>query len=167
MIHTPPARAAALLSLAAAVASGAACRAATGPRSDAAACPQTYEFGNYGCARVVVVVAGPPVALPASYRFVVSATAVGAAAAGGPTASESPAALGTVRLQLTRWFPPAAGGDTISAWVAARVLDDPRPIVAGVPLPTFAADSVLRVLRFAPVGAVPPVDTVRLALRRP
>jgi hypothetical protein len=59
-----------------------------------------------------------------------------------------------------------ATADTLSVWVIGRLLDQSQPIVANVPLPTFAADSVLRVLHFAKVGSPAIVDTVRLTLRR-
>jgi hypothetical protein len=48
--------------------------------------------------------------------------------------------------------------DTLSVWVVARLLEDPGT-ASGSPLTTFAADSVLRVLRFAPLGTVPKTDT--------
>lgn len=52
-------------------------------------------------------------------------------------------------------------------WVVARMLDMSPPIVGGKPLPIFAADSVLRLVRFVPVGARSSADTVRLTLERP
>ncbi|HVE79645.1 MAG TPA: hypothetical protein VNA89_12310, partial [Gemmatimonadaceae bacterium] len=68
----------------------------------------------------------------------------------------------------TLWTPlQPAPADTLSVWVVARLLDTSGPPVAYEPLPTFAVDSALRRLRFAPVGARAPVDTVQLTLRRP
>jgi hypothetical protein len=116
---------------------------------------------------VLAIVEGPPAPWPPSYRFDVRAVpAVPDANAILGSAIAEPLDAGPVPLQLTLWIRPAIG-DTLSVWVVARLLEDPRPIVVGVPLPTFAVDSALRVVRFAPVGAVPPVDTVRLVLRRP
>ena len=70
-------------------------------------------------------------------------------------------------LQLTLWYGPIAEGDTMSVWVTARLFEDPRSNTTGTALPAFAADSALRVVRFAPVGSIPPVDTVHLTLHRP
>jgi hypothetical protein len=131
--------------------------------ADRGECPQTYEFGNYGCARVLAVVEAPP-QLPARYRYDVRAVP-----ARGPSRDPlnvAPAAApGEVPLQIILWTPLPGPGDTLSVWVVARLLDDTGP-ASGAPLTTFAADSVLRVLRFAPVGTVPKTDTVRLTLRR-
>lgn len=144
------------------------CRSATdNDRQELAACSQTYEFGNYGCARVVAAIDGPPSPWPTSYRLDVRA--VPARVSSGASVAVAPQpSLGAVPLRLTLRGPPSqAVGDTLSVWVVARMLEDPWPPVVGVPLPVFAADSVLRVVRWAPVGGVPQVDTVRLVLRRP
>lgn len=134
--------------------------------TDSDVCPQTAEFGNYGCARLVVIVQGPP-PWPALRRMDVRAVPArehtGADLALAPRPD-----TGAVPLGLIRWHPPAAGSeDTTSVWVSARILDDPQRGPAGVPLTVFAVDSVLHVARFAPVGSRPPTDTVRLTLRRP
>ena len=154
--------------IAAAVLVAAACRATTASeRARGDACPQTYEFGNYGCARVVALIDGPPRPWPDPYRFEARLTPARPSPAGSATSPTSTFAS-TVPLQYTLWSPLApAGTDTLSVWVVARMLEDPQPAVVGVPLPLFAADSVLRVLRFAPVGSVPPTDSARLTLRRP
>jgi hypothetical protein len=135
--------------------------------AESEACAQTHEFGNYGCARIVVMVEGPPQPWPVGRRWDVRAMpardGTGADLALAPRPD-----TGAVRLGLVRWQPPAPGaGDSASVWVSARMLEDPRPVGSGVPLQVFAADSVLHVARFAAVGARPPVDTVRLTLRRP
>lgn len=155
------------LSLVAVVALVSACRMATSSDDqDSTLCPQTFEFGNYGCARVTVLVEGPPKPWPEFYRFDIRAAAARKDAgfdSSGPAASPN---IGSVRLQLTRWSPgPAGTGDTVTVWIVARMLDDVRPIVVGVPLPTFAADSISHVLTFASVGSSPKADTVRLILR--
>lgn len=135
-------------------------------QADSGTCPQTYEFGNYGCARIVVMVEGPPQPWPAFYRWDVRAVPAREGSGGDVAFSPRPD-TGMVPLQVTRWHSPGPGSeDTASVWVAARLLEDPRPIQSGVPLPTFAADSVLHVARFARVGERPPTDTVWLTLQR-
>jgi hypothetical protein len=125
------------------------------------ACPPTREFGNYGCARLVVMVQAPPQPWPAPYRWIVRA--VPARERTGADLALAPRPdTGAVSLELIRWQPPAAGSeDTTSVWVSAQLLDD-RP---GAPLTVFAADSALHVARFAAVGARPPTDTVWLTPR--
>jgi hypothetical protein len=131
---------------------------------DPFACQQTYEFGNYGCARLVVIVEGPPQPWPAAYRW--DTRAVPARDGTGTDLSLVPnPAPGVVSLRLIRYEQPAPGSeDTASVWVSARMLEDTRAV--GVPLPVFAADSVLHVARFAPVDGRAPEDTVRLTLRK-
>lgn len=152
-------------SLLAAAALCAGCRPATGLDDDGT-CQQTYEFGNHGCAHVVVMVQGPPEPWPTARRWDVRA--VPAREGTGAEVTFSPAPdTGAVPLRLIRRMSPAAGSDdTSSVWVSARMLEDPRPVVPGVPLRTFASDSVLHVARFAPVGSRPPVDTIHLTLQR-
>jgi len=130
--------------------------------ADRGECPQTREFGNYGCARVVAVLEAPP-QLPAKYRYDVKAVPARGLNR-DPSAFALSAAAGEVPLNITLWTPLPGGGDTLSFWIVARLLEEPA---AGAQLTTFAADSVLRVVRFAPVGAVPATDTVPLTLRRP
>jgi hypothetical protein len=141
------------------------CRLTTAVREDDRVCRQTYEFGNYGCARVLVMFEDPTAPAPASYRYDVRAVPANDRDGSTPSAFAPNPGPGAVPLQLTLWSPLRAG-DTLSVWVVARKLEDPRPVVVGVPLPVFAADSALRVLRFAPVGSVPKTDTVRLVLQR-
>jgi hypothetical protein len=125
-------------------------------------CQQTYEFGNYGCARLVVIVEGPPQPWPAVRR--VDVRAVPAREGTGSDVALAPFPdTGAVPLGLIRWHAPAPGsGDTASVWVSARMFDD-----RSARLTPFAADSVLHVARFAPVGSRAPLDTVWLTLRRP
>jgi len=131
------------------------------------ACPQTYEFGNYGCARVLVSLAQPPQPWPSAYRLDVRLRPADANA-GASTAIAPDPQWGDEPMVLVRWGPPpAAAGETLSVWVVAKMLEDPSPPVVGAPLAVFAADSVLRVLQFAPVGAVPPTDSVTLVVRTP
>ena len=68
---------------------------------------------------------------------------------------------------IRRLPPPEGAGDTLSVWVKAAILEEPRPIVVGVPLPVFASDSLYRLARSSGVGSVPIVDTLFLTRRRP
>jgi hypothetical protein len=145
-----------------------ACRSTAGvePRVDPEACPQTYEFGNFGCARVLALVEAPPQPWTTRYRLDVRLRPARPDAGVSPYVAPAPAP-GPVPLQLTLYTPlMPTPVDTLSVWVVGRLLDDSPPPPVNAPLPTLAADSVLRVLRFAPVGGRPAVDTVRLDLRR-
>jgi hypothetical protein len=130
--------------------------------ADRGECPQTREFSNHGCARVLAVVQ-PPAQLPAKYRYDVRAVPARGSSR-DPLAFALVTTPGEVPLQITLWSPLPNWADTISVWVVARLLEE-TPGAAS--LTTFAADSVLRLARFAPVGAVPKTDTVPLTLRRP
>lgn len=139
------------------------CSLLTGSDEDPAVCRQTYEFGNYGCARMVVIVEPPPQPWPVGYRWDVRAVAAREGTGTDETVSSRPD-TGAVPLRLIRRMQADPGSqDTASVWVVAKMLEDTRAI--GVPLPVFAADSLLHVARFAPVGSRPPVDTIRLTLR--
>jgi hypothetical protein len=148
------------------VAAASACaRSTPAEPTDPRLCPQTYEFGNYGCARVLAVVQAPPQPWPANYRYDVRVTPA-RPQSGFEIAFANPPAFGPAALTAIRWVPPVPRGtDTVSVWVVARMLDDVRPIVLGRPLPVFAADSTLRLARFVAVGAVAAIDTVALELR--
>ena len=140
----------------------ASCNPFTDPQSDLN-CPQTYEFGNSGCARLLVILDGPPLPWPASYRWSVRALPADSVLqvfALGP----DPVA-GQVPLKVTLWLPLAQGVDTASLWVVAKLLDDSGPIVVGVPLPVFAADSTLHPTVFVPVGERARTDTIHLSLK--
>ncbi len=130
------------------------------------ACPQTGEFGNYGCARVVAVLTFPPKPWPDRVRMDLRVRPVGS---GEDVFFQDPnPGEGVNPITIIRRLPPLkGGGDSLSVWVRAAILEDPRPIVVGVPLPVFAADSVIHLASFSGVGTVPAVDTVYLALKRP
>jgi hypothetical protein len=139
------------------------CNPFTGAEEDPARCNQTYEFGNFGCARIVVVYQPPPRPWPQGYRWDVRVRAAREGTGADAIFAQAPDSLGTP-LKLIRWYPPEPGSqDTSSVWVVARLLEDHGAV--NVPLPVFAADSVLHVARFAPVGSRPPVDTIRLTLK--
>jgi hypothetical protein len=145
------------------------CELLTRNEDDPERCNQTYEFGNSGCARLVVIVQPPPRPWPSGYRWDVR-TRPAREGTGTDVAFPPSPDSGANQVRLIRRMPHDAGSrDTASVWVTARMLEDPRPIQPGVPLPVFAADSVVHVARFAPVGSYAPVDTVRLTLtvRRP
>lgn len=128
-------------------------------------CPQTYEFGNYGCARFVVHLTYPPQPWPDSRRFDLRVHTSGSG--DEVLFQESRPSEGPNLITVTRWLPPPEGaGDTLSVWIRAAILEDPRPIVVGVPLPVFASDSTFHLARFSPVGSVPAVDTIRLTLEK-
>lgn len=136
------------------------------PVQDPAVCPQTYEFGNYGCARVVAVVEPASLPWPANYRWLTRmkpARAGTGAEASYPFENAPPA---TYKLELIRWFNSGGGVDTASVWVSSYQFDDPRPVQIGVPLSVFAADSVLHLVKFAAVGQRPQVDTVHLVMKK-
>lgn len=134
------------------------CGLITGPDGDDGSCPQSYEFGNYGCARLVVLLGPLPADAPLPYRWKVSAQgeSVETFEAGRSSWPEE------VELHLTFWLPLPAGDEADTVTVVAEVRDDSGPIMVGVPLPLFAVDSVRYGVRAAPVGERPPVDTVRL-----
>ena len=140
--------------------------------AEAEVCPQTYEFGNYGCAVVVAMLNEPARPWPTLYRVELTATPARESAGVGPAVSlDSPlnaAPLGPMSVRVTAWSRPTpVGADTLSIWVVARMLDMSPPIVGGRTLPTFAVDSVLRLVRFVPAGERYRADTVRLTPRPP
>ncbi len=138
-----------------------ACGVLTGPEVRDDTCPQTYEFGNYGCARLVVLPGSFPAAAPSPYRWKVGAEGqwVGTFKAGRNSLPEE------VQLHVTLWLPLPGGDDTTTVTVFAEARDDSGPVVVGVPLPLFAVDSVRQTVRFAAVGERPDTDTVRLDMR--
>ncbi len=156
------------LSTAAVIALANACRLGAGPDDqDLARCTSTYLIGDHGCALLTLLVEAPPKPWPEFYRFDIRATSVRNNAGFHSDAAVTPN-IGTVPLRLRRMSPGAAGtGDTVTVWIVARMLDDVRPIVVGVPLPTFAVDSIAHVVTFAGAGSRPKADTVRIFLRSP
>src|SRR2546425_478903 len=98
-----------------------------GDQRDARACPQTGEFGNYGCAVVegaVVGARGQPLG--------------GVAVAPGPSADggqfDTPFhytdASGRFELRLTRYV--SAPSDSASVWIHANVLPTPPEVVSTI-----------------------------------
>ena len=141
------------------------CSSSTGPGADER-CPQTYEFRNYGCARIVAMLEVVPEPWPAIFRWSVKSTAADTSLP--LSAMNNDPTDGAAPLTLTLYMAPLQyAGDTASVWITAKLLEDPRPIMVGVPLPVFASDSVLHVARFSEVGEIPAVDTVFLTLVAP
>ena len=123
---------------------------------DPAVCPQTYEFGNYGCAQVVARVTTQSDASVIGH-FAVSVKALDPNS-GFEVAGVQGATPGTYTISLTRWVPRMEGtGDTVSVWVKAGLFDASYTLVA--------VDSIPRVIRFAPVGQIRTVDSVSLVLK--
>lgn len=143
------------------------------PKEERDRCPQTYEFGNYGCAEIVGRLIAPdggparppgrpgpeisvsltqlsPVSAIASYTLVIRDT------------------TGTYRLHAIRYFDrPPAGPDTITVQVRAVWWDASSTASPEGFLPILAADSAVRQIRLVPVGERFITDTVDLWLRRP
>lgn len=141
----------------------AACRDPGGPSQDPAKCQQTYEFGNYGCTRVVAIVTPSGEGQAANHRMTVRVTPIGEHT-GFDQAIEFPAGY-LEHLQLIRWTPGHPPADTVAVWVTATMRDQAN-VVDGMPS-VVAVDSVRRVLRIGAVGALAPIDTVTLTLKSP
>lgn len=129
-------------------------------------CPQTYEFGNLGCARIVVLASFADAAWPDTMRIQVrvpdSLRIHGDVEGhvGGPVQR-------VLRLQLTDYegIQRRAASDSLEliAVVDERVL---RSYINTPLPPTLATVRRSVAPRFARVGQRPPVDTVRLEFRR-
>ncbi len=128
-------------------------------------CRQTGEFGNYGCARVVAIAEFADGDWPSATYAVVSAEAATWVAAGdgfvGPMVGDS-----VVFLRLIRWM-PATSPDSTAGVVRAVAFEQAARSSLGVSLlPPLARDSATFTVRWAAIGEVAPVDTVRVVLRR-
>jgi hypothetical protein len=157
--HAPSAHVARVrLLLWASVAGLAACGSPTGDDLSPGACPQTYEFGNTGCAEVqalVVSTAGQPlegrqVGLISKNRDLGILGEIG-----------STNARGEFRGRMTRMFgrPPVDGSpDTVTVVVIAS---DPWSA------PPRIVDSAMVLVTMAPVGAVPSPVQARVVLPIP
>jgi hypothetical protein len=127
----------------------------TDPANDRV-CPQTYEFGNYGCA----VVRGQ--ALDTSNQPM-SGVMIGLGSSAGSegfnTAGATTGIDGRFVIRLVRFAPSSStsGSDSASVWI--RGVSSPITIGSG----SSKRDSVLVRVRVAPVGATP--DTVAITLR--
>ena len=139
-----------------------ACNAPT-PPVDARLCPQTYEFGNTGCAEVTGIVLGST-GQPLSGTVVLPHYSAGGDIGGynEPIAATGPD--GRFQFRITRYFPRRSPvvPDTFSIYVIAQVLPPP----GGGPN-SLAVDSALLRLALAPVGAIPTPGDVVVNVRYP
>ncbi|MEZ4584820.1 MAG: hypothetical protein R2909_00260 [Gemmatimonadales bacterium] len=126
----------------------------TEPSDETIRCPQTSEFGNYGCVVVVGRVTGEEFQWTGTVRIYVKLEAV-TFGAGLDLANAELKDLGSFRLLATRNNAPIdPDRDTITVQVTARWFD---PSLRGI-------DSVRRQVRLIPVGEIVVPDTVELTL---
>ena len=142
------------------------CSSPTMPE-DRKPCPQSYEFGNYGCSRVVVIVDGPADSWPELRAWDVRVTPRRSNTAASANWSYSPGPGANV-ITLTRAFyrDDDKAVDTLGVTVKAALYTGRRYGEAIHPAEIFAIDSAFHIMRFVPVGSTPPTDSVRLTLRR-
>lgn len=139
-----------------------------------AVCPQSYEFGNFGCASLAIELVDAE-DMPVGARFHTSVVPVDSVLRTQFLVAynsfignfRSPGPTHRFGLTVTRVFVrgPIDRPDTVTVRILAYVLDNPNSHPRGA-LPILAADSVDRQVRVVPVGARPGVDTVVLRLRR-
>ena len=143
------------------------CRAPTDNEAKAweGPCPQTYEFGNYGCARFVILadfgVSEWPGTSRGFFGAILDGGSVGSSAMQLPPAGEH-----VVRLIVTDFAGYSRSPAADSIWLRGTVIDHAGPIVIGGGPQVLARDSVRRAMRWTAVGTRPVVDTVRLTFRR-
>ncbi len=121
---------------------------------DSRSCPQTYEFGNYGCAIVQGRVVG-------AQNQPLGGISVGPVGGGDGerfgSAFVSTDRTGAFRVQLIQHLPSSS--DSASVWIRATVIPTPAERVATI------FDSALVHLRIVPVGQIP--DTAYLLIKLP
>jgi hypothetical protein len=128
-------------------------------------CEQTYEFGNFGCTRMLLVVTPPDGIIPMQVMLTVMVEPL-REHTGLNSYIDGNTSLDSLSVNLIRWDSGQPSTDTVSVRVIARLLDRSGATASG-PLPLLGVDTVHRVLQIAPVGALAPVDTVRIVLERP
>ena len=135
------------------------CACGTEPQHDDGTCPQTYEFGNHGCA----VVRGLVLAADDQPMAGVSVSGLGADDNEGiGFTSMDSRSDGTFELRLIRFLQLSGSEeDSASVWVRAVVRPPPSQNVATV------RDEVLTRIRIVPVGQIPETVTVTLRPRSP
>jgi hypothetical protein len=130
----------------------AACSDGPGPGSDA--CPQTFEFGNFGCARIRGTVrngAGQPL---------IGAQVSVVPPSGTPNSYDSPFvdtdATGLYSIEIHQYASPDTiqAADTVPMYLRAFLPSDGSPI----------GDSVLVQMIFAPVDSMPNVVEADITL---
>lgn len=122
-------------------------------------CQVISEFGTAGCA-VVKVQIDRPEKLARRWLLQVTVRSV----EGEFIAHAPEPVFGSFMLRLSL-MPESriAGGDTASVRFTALLVDVDASLDGTTEF--IATDSVVRVIRFSPIGEVPQVDSVRLALR--
>lgn len=123
---------------------------------DPAVCPQTSEFGNYGCARFTAILTTPSGAPAAGIAL--EAVMLDAESAGLPNGLNSQRSdpQGHVGLQFT-WYAARPKSDTVRVRVVALRVD----ALGG---PPQRIDSLDVGVLFVPVGQRPPPVTTRWQL---
>lgn len=124
---------------------------------DPAACPQSGEFSNFGCARFAAILttsSGAPAA-----GFVLSAVLLDSLSTARPNGlnSDRSDAQGRVGLHFTWYAAPPPMSDTVRMRIVALRINE----LGG---PAQRIDSLDVVVFFAPVGKRPPFDTTRWRL---
>jgi len=121
---------------------------------DSRSCPQTYEFGNYGCA----IVQGRVVGAQNQPLQSISVGPVGSADGERfGAAYVSTDGTGAFQVRLIQHLPSSS--DSASVWIRATLIPTPAEGVATI------FDSALVHLRIVPVGQIP--DTAYLVITLP
>ena len=123
---------------------------------DSHICPQTHEFGNYGCAAIEGGVLGAR-----SQPLAGISVGPGVSADGGQFNTPYVTTDGTGRFQLRLTRYAHAMSESASVWIHATVIPTPAERVATI------FDSVLVRLRVASVGQVPDTAHVTIILPVP
>lgn len=131
-------------------------------------CP-TSSVSTYGCGQVVALVDGPdPLTWPKGSRIDIRAIPARVGSGQSESVSTLPwlvSAQIDIRAGQNPVYP--VGADTLSMWIVARIIDDPRPILPGVKLNLFAVDSGIKVVTYVKQNQRLHSDTIRLSLKKP
>lgn len=140
-----------------------ACESPTTPDPLSEPCMQTYEFGNLGCARFVLVL--PPEVQDVPTTLYWEAKWVSE----GENQFTQMRFRGDPRsriLEIKRWHSRADG--PLEIRIESVVYDaDSAPEPPGGHFPVLAGDSASYPVSFTPVGSVPPADTIQLTAVSP
>jgi hypothetical protein len=121
-----------------------------------------FEFGNAGCAALIVFLDEPEQRLSKPHLLQVRASWDG----GGIISHASEPQFGAFVMVLDLGpFSLIQGGDTADLWVTAKVVSMAQEDLSTDSTVILAQDSVLRQVTFASVGDLPLPDTVRLRPR--
>ncbi len=131
----------------------------------------TDEFGNWGCARIVVYLTtedgGPIVQLLPRRVSWLTVHLAGINQRGGVSTMTEVHRLNgePVQLEVTRTLAqPETTPDTATVRISASWTAQPDVIVIGEKVLPFASGSVVKRITLAPLGQPPVYDTVRLVL---